>query len=421
MEIEAAILNSLTVTSNVQKAWDSGLKGEHFEEPLRRGIFNFIMQYWSDDAEHRAPTIEVLLEEYPHFKAGEPDESLDWMIKKVHERYRRNKVQNLNERTAELIESKEPGSSADALKLLIDEGFEIAQSLSDRRSVANLADPENIQSRRNRYNQRARFTGEIRGAPTGFEAIDQHFYGILPGEMACIAGYAGTGKSWGLGVAAIAAARAGYRPYIVTLEIPKDDFEDRLDCIMSGVPYTKVLRGDLDREELTRLHAAQDELRDLSLIIDNPADGERTVQMLTTKAVQAGADYLLVDQMSFVEARRHYPNLRDKYGEVLKDFKVKIAAGDDKIALYMAVQMNREQKKNSNKTRGDTTNLADAAFVEQYADHVFALTQTNEMLVNQAMCFDIFKCRRQGKKAWLLNWQLKNRTHFSVNQDIPLD
>jgi replicative DNA helicase len=371
------------------------------------------MDYWFKSK--IAPTGEVLKEEFPSFEVITPEESLDWLIYTIKQRYLRNNLTKALEKAAEQADS---GELNVALSTLTNEGFDLKRSMTDRKSSVNLASDESVEARRSRFKERCAFEGDVRGAPLGFSEIDEYFMGILPGEIGTLAGYSGTGKTFAGCWSAISAWRAGWNPYFVTLEVPKDDVEDRIDCLMADVPYTGLLRGSLDRDQIKRLYAAQEERMDTkTLILDNPRSEERDVNTLIQKAIQSGSDYLIIDQLSFITSRNKRLSTRDAYGEIMNSLKTGIASGDDKIPLFMMAQFNRAQTKA--KGRGGMENLAEAVFVEQYSDHVFGLTQTNEMKVNRSMAFDIFKCRRQGNKAWLLNWQLDDRSHFSVDIEIP--
>ncbi len=412
MELEKNLLNSLTTTEGVKQAFDEGLREEHFKNTENRGIFVFIKDYWFES--NQAPTPAVVKEEFPHFDLIEPEESLTWLIDKVKNRFLRLQVEDVLAKSAELSHE---GDHQKALSLLQGESWWIAQSMADRRSAANLADENNLLERRNRYRERALFEGDVRGVPLGFPEIDAHIFGLLPGELCSVAGYSGTGKTWMLLLSAVAAWRAGYKPYIVSLEVAKEDIEDRLDCIMSGVPYTKVLQGSLDRNELTALKEAQDLLASEGfLIVDNPPLGERDVQTIINKAVQAGADFLVIDQLSFITPRHKHNQLREAYGEIIHELKAMISADKHKMACMLAVQFNRAQQ--DAKNRGGMQNIGEASFVERASDFVYGLTQTNEMRVNNSMAFDIMKTRRQYPKSWQLNWELKNRTRFSVDMEI---
>lgn len=419
MELEKSILSSLTTTAGIQKAWNKGLRTEHFElggSVNNRGIYEFIIDYWFKSK--KAPTSEVLTTEFPHFFTVEPEESLDWMIDKIQSRYRKNQINILNEKVAMLNDSKDADDNKKALLTLNTESFAIAQSLMDRQSIANMASGESLDARQSRYAERALFDKSVMGAPTGFQDVDEHIFGILPGELAVVAGYSGTGKTWALLWAAYQAYLKGFRPYVVTLEVPKDDMEDRMDCVISGVPYTDLLRGTLDRDQLKKLKDAQELLRDTGfMVIDNPGQGYRNVATIVNKAMQAESNFLIIDQLSFIEDRGKTNNTRDKYGEIMNDLKVGISSNEDKIAAYMAVQFNRSQK--ADKGRGGQWNIGESSYVERTADHVFGITQTEELVVNQCMYWDIMKCRRQAPASWLLNWKLKKETSFSVNMGIP--
>jgi len=412
VNLEESILSSLDESANVERAWDLGLKADHFESPINRAVFEFILEYWFDSNRQVAPTIDVIEHEFSGFKYTKPKETLTWLIETIQGRYRDNGLADVLETVAQDLGS---GDGDLALRRMSSMAWDLTQSITNRRSVSDMA--ENYDERRLRYAERTQFSGQVKGASTGLAEVDAHMYGILPSELAVLVGYAGTGKTWFLASAAIAALRAGWRPYLVSLELSRKDVEDRLDCLASGVPYTPMTRGELTPEETKALLEAQAEIRDTgSLFVDHPPMDERTVQSIVNRARQRGANYILLDQLSFIRPRKEYKTRTDSITEVTNELKVEISEDESKhMAVLMAAQFNREMKKTG---KAELHNIALSSNIEQVVDHAFAISQNEEMKVNNAMLLDQMKNRRGANQKWLLNWRLKHSTHISVDRQI---
>lgn len=273
--------------------------------------------------------------------------------------------------------------------------------------------------RRRRYEERAAFDGDVAGVPIGLHEIDSHSFGILPGELALVAALSKTGKTFLLAHAAIAARRAGYTPYFASLELSVTDMEDRLDAVLSGLSYEKIQKGKLTDDEHKTLNEEQDKFSALgSTFVEKPPKNERTVPFLVNRAWDVGADFLVIDQLSFLESatQNNYRDGHIRVGDIVNDLKLEISQDDTHaMPTLMAVQINREGSK-ADKLK--LQHLALTSSLEQIADAVYGLSQSEEMRANRSMQMEQLGFRRGASKSWLLAWELGNRTNIAVRQEI---
>ena len=344
-----------------------------------------------------APTPEVLVEEFGPQEDYEPEESVRWLVEKLKSRYITNQTQNLMRKVA-LDTVDDPQGS---LGTLYSESWQIKENVTPRAARKNMA--TSIQERRIRYAEKAE--NQDPGAPIGIEEVDEFTGGILPGELAIVAGYAKTGKSFTLVNAAVQARRQGYTPYVASLEQSVEEFEDRIDAFASGVGYGKLQRGELTPTEIDRLNASQDQFASLGpLYLESPPRGERTVVSIVNRARQLGADYLIIDQLSWLDTRERYRERRDEYKELIYDLKEEIGrATAGTLPCLMAVQFNRQS---GPKGRGQMNNIANAADIEQTVDIAYGLYRSDEMRAQNSMVLDIMGSRRTDEESFLLGWYL---------------
>jgi hypothetical protein len=397
MDIEKAMVASLTTSDIIQEVWDLGLKEEVFEDPVQKQRFRFILDYWLDNSMSLAPTEEVLNEEFGPQEEYEPEESVRWLVDKLKSRYVTNQTQSLMRRVAMDTVDDPQGS----LGTLYSESWQIKENVTPRAARKNMA--TSVQERRIRYAEKSQ--NQEQGAPVGIEEVDEFTGGILPGELAVIAGYAKTGKSFFLVNAAVQARRQGYTPYIASLEQSVEEFEDRIDAFASGVGYGKLQRGELTPNEIDRLNASQDQFASLGPVyLESPPRGERTVVSIVNRARQLGANYLIVDQLSWLDARERHRERRDEYKELIYDLKEEIGrATAGMLPCLMAVQFNRAS---GPKGRGEMNNIANAADIEQTVDIAYGLYRTNEIRAADSMVLDIMGSRRTDNDHFLLGWHL---------------
>lgn len=416
MELESALLAHLVSADAIKQCWDEGLRREVFEDPLKGRIYDFVLEYWRETAMKRAPSETVLTEEFPGFTLEPSDESLTWVIGKLKARYKANQVQNLL-RTAAVMSTEDPDG---ALTELYMNSHHIREAVAPR--MDRVIVHETIESRRDRYLARNQ---EVRGGATvGLAEVDEHTGGILPGELAIVAAYTKTGKSFMLVNAAVqAAVQHGKVPYIATLEQNIDEFEDRIDAFYSGVGYRDLTHGQLSAEDLRTLHEAQDRMRDEGHVIhlERPGRGDRTVVNLVNRAREVGADYLIIDQLSWMDARQRYRERRDRYEELIYELKEEVSReSSGQIPCFMAVQYNREAVSKGS-SGGGLHNIANSADIEQTVDLAYGLHRTEEMRANNAMVLKTLGSRRNDPKNWLLGWYLDHETRIFVRSEFEAD
>lgn len=413
MDLEKAVLAQLTETEEMRRAWDLGLRSVHINDTLNKGVFAFIEQYWQESHLRATPTREAVAYEFPRFDfPTEVEETTGWLVRKLKERHLRNTI---NKTVLEAAEKAGVGEVNEAVRLLQHESWQAMKQSIPRAGRVNLAD--NVEQRRDRYRTRADFQGDVAGVPFGLDQIDQHTFGILDGELAALIGFAKSGKSMMLCRAAVAARRAGYTPFFATLELSSQDMEDRLDAHHSGVPYEAIQKGRLTVEQALALNQAQEELSEMGpLYVEKLPRGERTPQYIVNRARDVGANFLIIDQLSFLEANTSYREQHQKVAEIISDLKQEIS--DDETSLMptlLAAQMNREGNKAG---KVELHHIAMSSAVEQTVDIAYSISQTAEERANHCMRLDTLGFRRGVPKSWLLEWRFTDMTRIGVRQEL---
>jgi replicative DNA helicase len=131
--------------------------------------------------------------------------------------------------------------------------------------------------------------GAISGYTTGLKELDRHTAGWQVGEITLIGGETGLGKSAFAGGQALSVASAPQVEVIefegqqvevnvpigviiFSLEMPKEQFAQRMICGMARVNYKLLQIGEGDAHDLRRLAGASDLLSDLPIFIDDEPD-----------------------------------------------------------------------------------------------------------------------------------------------------
>lgn len=411
---ERKLLVKMTDLHEITRIWDMGVRREVFEDPINGFAFQFMIEYWKDAQMRTAPTLSVMESEFPQLPLPViVEETTDWLVDWMKHRYSSRTVQTIVRDVMKLTAS-EPVA---ALEKLWHDAYDASQNNVPRYSRVDMA--QTVADRRERYNREVR-DNQMAGVSIGLAELDEHTRGILPGELCAAAAYTKTGKSWLLANAFVAAHRSGLRPLFFTLEMGVPEIEDRIDAIYSGVSYQRYSQRDLNPAESAALRDSQDAMAASGPAwVERPQRGERTVKHMVSRARQLGADFLIIDQLSFIDAERDYTGdsaLRMKQGDIIFELKDEIARESaGKIPCLLAVQLNRQAAAGGG--RGELYNFANSSMIEQTVDLALGLWRNTEMRANNAMGLDIMGSRRCDTRSWTLAWHLTDRTEIRIREE----
>ena len=414
---ERKLLARMTDSREVTRIWEMGVRREVFEDPINGFAYQFMVDYWKDAQMQSAPTRSVMEAEYPQLVLPvEVEETTDWLVSWIKNRYSSRRVQGIIRDVLKMTVD-EPVS---ALEKLWHDAYDAAQNNVPRYSRVDIR--ETVAARRERYARDVQQQA-LSGVRIGLEELDNHTRGILPGELCAAAAYTKTGKSWLLANAFVASLRAGLRPVFFTLEMAVPEIEDRIDALYSGVSYQRLSQRDLSFEETVTWRSAQDQMVAAGPgWIERPQRGERTVKNIVSRARQLGADFLIVDQLSFLDAERSYSGdsaMRMKHGDLIFELKDEIARESaGKLPCLLAVQLNRQAAAGGGGGRGELYNFANSSMVEQTVDLALGLWRNAEMRANNAMGLDIMGSRRCDTRSWTLAWHLTERSEIRIREEF---
>lgn len=417
-DVERMLLSKMTEQAEISKVYEIGLSPEVFEDPYHRLMFIFMMDYWQNAEMKHAPTWIVMETEYPSIPLErEVEEDTAWCIEWLKKRYKKNAIQDIVRRAAKEMDDDPDGT----LQTLWQDAYAATQIVDPNNTFSDMA--ANIQERRERYN-RDKDNVDLRGATFGLLELDEHTGGIHDGELAAVAARTKVGKTWLLANAYVSAHKTGRRPILYTLEMNIADMEDRIDCLYSGVSYSAFVRRELSVDDIIKLEAARKEMSENGIApLARPVRGNRTVKTMCTQARQRGADFILVDQLSWMDGERVYTGdkaMQMKHGELIQDLRDEInTASAGKLPGFIAIQHNREASKRdaTGGHRGTMENLANSDMIGQTVDIGLGLWRNQDMRNSNLMGMDIMGTRRCDAKSWLLNWHLNTRTEIRIAEE----
>jgi replicative DNA helicase len=421
MDIEKSLVRHFTKLDSLNEIWNKGIRSEHFFDEGVRELFDFSLDYYIRSEFKQTITQEFLEEKYDDYFARNewPEEEylVNVLIEEMVAKYRKATTQSILLKAANTLEEDPEAGISLALASL----SKVQNDTSTRERIEIYGD--GYDRRVNDYiDEVANPTKDKKGIYLGWDELNDHMYGIQKGELAVVVGIPNVGKSWVGSVIALEAARRKTKVYFASLELRKELTLMRLDCLASGVPYSRYERGQLTPNELKRLKEAREEIMEFGeyLLIDSPSKKtERSVMELYSKAKHWGAELMVGDQLSWITTDKSYGSASNfqtlQMSEVITD--VASTNREMGMASVWLAQFNREAMKNK-KGRGGLGNIGLSSQIEQIVDMAIGIGATREMKQQEALVMDIMKSRRSDLKSWMMSFELRDRTSLEIVREF---
>lgn len=374
--------------------------------------------YWKADRK-LAPSKEMILETWGkqladmEISLGDPTEELDSIDSVVEALRLQHALTVAQEFVREFATDISTCDPVDRVQRVLEGAqtlYQLSQTLTSQRHEQDAA--AGFSDALMRHEVRRESGHLTQGMTLGLPPIDQHIYGVHPGELAFFAMKTGGGKSWLAGKVLWNEFECGRKAVLVTMENDLPMTFDRLACQAARVDYEKWQRGEASDGDLKRVAAHLDRLEAderFRPIVIMPEIGERDPVSIVRKALGYGAESIIVDQLSFVERVRGSKSRErfDVIAEILRQFKALINEGNTQVPMLILHQLNRDGVKAARKSgRHEMEDLANSAEVERIADHIWVGYQSEDHEAMQQAEWQSLKFRRGQKKDWLMHWRL---------------
>ncbi len=426
MDLESTAIRNFVNVNDLQYLWDKGIRAEHFFDNSIREIYNFSLDYLIKSEFKSAPTENLLKIKFQSYfnDVGWPTEEylVHIITEDLLEKYRRAKVQRILLESADALDD----DPEKAISIAVSKLTKVQEDTATRERIEVYKD--NFQHRVEEYIDSTidlEKSKKRKGIYFGWDMINDQLYGIHPGELAVIAGYTGVGKSLTGAKLALEAARRGTKVYLFNLELDKELELKRLDCLLSGVSFTKYERGELNYLELEQLKNARAEIESFgeNLLIDTPSNAsERTVQDLYSRAKLWGAELVIGDQLSWLTPEGNYRGSSNTQTAQMSELIVDITRINKEmnLASIWLVQFNRDSQ-NKSKQRGGLQHIALSSQIEQNVSIAIGISATHEMVKQEVKVFEILKSRRSGLKSYLMEYAMDDKTSIEVIKELDTD
>jgi len=417
MDIEKSLVRHFAKLESFNTIWDKGVRSEHFFDEGVRELFDYSIDYYVRSEFKQTVDQDFLETKFDDYFARNewPEEEylIGVLVEELMTKYRKASTQSALLKAANALEEDPEVGINMALNSLA----RIQSDTSTRERIEIYGD--GYDRRVNEYmDEVSNPTKDKKGIYLGWDALNDHMYGIQKGELAVVVGIPNVGKSWVGSVIALEAARRKTKVYFASLELRKELTLMRLDCLVSGVPYARYERGQLTPNELKRLKEAREEVMEFGeyLLIDSPSrKSERGVMELYSKAKHWGADLMVGDQLSWISNEKSYGTASNFQSLQMAEVITDVASTNREMGMASVwlAQFNREAMKNK-KGRGGLAQIGLSSTIEQIVDMAIGIGATKEMKQQEALVMDILKSRRSDLKSWMMGFELKDRTSLQV-------
>jgi replicative DNA helicase len=297
---EHLLISKVIQTADLTEVIDAGIRPEHFSGEWS-DIWLWVLNYWREYS--TIPTARAFKQEYADVRLlNAENEPFQALIDEIYIAY---KQQHLVQAITSALPALNNNETEEAFNKL-SEGLQKASV-----EVARLRDVDLTQSwegRLAKYEEMRNTPNGLRGIPTGFLGLDRITAGLRPQQLVTFVGEAKKGKSLMTLIMADAAHNHGITPMYVSFEMSIEEQAARYDAIISGIPHTRIIRGDLTASDMEKLSKALSLRKNMQpFVMTEDAHSLTTVSALAGKVQQHRPRLLIVDGVYLMDDENGEP------------------------------------------------------------------------------------------------------------------
>lgn len=207
---------------------------------------------------------------------------------------------------------------------------------------------------------------------TDLEDFNKLVPGFMGGDMVVIAGRPASGKTSFMMQLARYNAERGYPVGIVSLEMKKEVLFIRQLSYETGIPFSRIMRGELTEYEWEEMTVIWKRLNELPIYVDDTS--RMTDLELKTLVRKMKDDYgieaVFIDYIQLLDSAKRTESRQQEITNVSRSI-LSIAKEMD-IPVFVLSQLSRDVEKRENK-RPRLSDLRESGSIEQDATHVIML------------------------------------------------
>jgi replicative DNA helicase len=370
---------------------DAGITPDLMQED-EAALFSAIKKHFNeygvipDKESLRGKIAGVLIDQIP----SEIPEPLGFYIREVRQRSLSVNVAETLKQCIKSVESSNPDEAIELMQKLVFHNIGVA---STHGGGVDIRDTARQRWEEYEHLRDLRLSGNIDGVPFPWDFLNELTFGLHDGDLACLVGRIGVGKSWLILHCVIAAWKSGKSPLLVTTEMSENLLNRRIDGMMSGVSYTDFTHGQLGTaaEEHVKLVTLK-EYQDLPPLIVVGSPKIRTPEDLATAIHTYRPDGgVFVDGINRMRAGSN----NDRYQRVAEAADgLKAVADGCGVPILGTTHFHRQGGKTAkSSSKGDMEDIGYAYAIAEQATLLFGLMQPNDFKLDNQILVKIMKGR----------------------------
>jgi replicative DNA helicase len=208
----------------------------------------------------------------------------------------------------------------------------------------------------------------ISGVGSGFIDLDSLTAGFQPNELIILAARPSVGKTaFALNIVRHAVVNDRLPVLFVSLEQSRIEIAERLLAAQARVDSFKLRKGHLSAEDIGKLHAAGDVLRNAPMFIDDtPAQGMLRIAASARRLkIKAGLRMVVIDYLQLIEPENRRDPRQEQVAQISR--RLKFLARELEIPVMALAQVNRASEDRQDH-RPRLADLRESGSIEQDAD-----------------------------------------------------
>jgi hypothetical protein len=398
IDYDEDLISHLSIPESLNYLWGEEFSDKLIVDELTRDIFHW---QFNHRREHGSfATASVLAEQFD-LDLVEPLTAIGDLHERIAQRYVKNNARALMEQVSEAYK-EDPALVVEVLPRVARELTDIVSKKGEAYGTGDF--DRNMQ----KYDE---FVLKGPGPSFGFDLVNNHFhgmrgltFGIAPPK---------TMKSWIFGAKILSEnVLDGRNGWLASLELPADETDMRIRCMVADVPYWRYLRGSISADDRRRLKEASDIMDECgSYNVVKPAPGHRSFEEMVERAGDAGAEFIIIDQLQYVETLKGKQLGACEWQEYWQPLNAARDMSDD-IPIFVIHQFNRsvmnaDEMPQMQQAKG-------AAAIEETASLALGLWANKDMRSSNVIELGTLASRHYGYESWEISVELSRGCDFEM-------
>jgi replicative DNA helicase len=343
---EHVLITRIIETADLKSAIKMKISADFFFLPEARLAFNFLIKHFRKFGE--VPSMELFRKEFRNFNLRTTSDTVEAVCHQLRKAKMYADVADLLDETLRL--NREDASEAlDHLRMQI-------TSLTSQHVITRDSDlTKDVEEAKAEY-ERVKSGAGIVGVPWPWDKLNEVTLGAQNGE--CVYFYARPKslKTWLLIKSAVHAFKKGYRPLLISKEMPTDQIRRRVHACFAGVDYNALRTGRLTpREEKNYFEDLEAFSENDPFILSGDDEDKGGVMSVTAKIKEYQPDVVYLDGVYLMHDDRTNKRTSDWQGIAHITQDLKRMSKQLNIPVIGSTQANRAAEKSKGESKSETS------------------------------------------------------------------